>query len=152
MAARWTCPLIALLLIGVLGLFQYCQQSADAQVTYTVIDKNNPTGKIAYDWEGLDINGAPIPVTFSEFIFRVHPPPNPPPEPIRLKTSVPPVEGANEYLSKLILASITPGQWQLNARAQSTAGIFSEEGNSLFLRVTDEKKPDALKRLRVVGN
>lgn len=122
-----------------------------AQAVYTDINKASPTQKLAYDWEGKDTAGQPISVTFTEFIFRRDPPGSPPLADIRLFTSAPPVVGANEYFVKDVARTVPLGTYKVNVRAQAIDGTFSAEGNDLFVRVIDEKKPDALKRLRVVG-
>ena len=123
---------------------------AAPQVVYIPVDKNDPNDTFAFDWEGKDVSGKPIELEIAEFILRPRPEPSPPPTPIRLPTSGMIKVGTNEYLVRQVLATVPLGRYQLNVRAKGLNGLFSNEGNDVFIEILS-KNPAALLRLRHVA-
>jgi hypothetical protein len=117
-------------------------------ITYEQINKSSPTETLAFDWDGLDVNGQPISLARAEFLFRVHPAPSPLPPPIVLPTAAAPSIGANAYLVRNVAKDVPLGKYALTVRAVSATGIAGDEGNILYVEVIDSKKPGVLRNLR----
>lgn len=119
-------------------------------VTYEKINKSSPTQKIAFDWNGLSTDGAPIALELGVFVFNVHPAPATPPAGIFVPTTVPPKAGVNQYLVKDLTRTVPAGRYSLVAQLKSAAGVFSAVSNVIFVEVVNEVTPAAAQRLRVV--
>ena len=82
--ALWT-----LYLAAALTAFLGCWQYASAQTSPVKMDKDSDV-PIAFDWDGLDVNGDPVPVVVAEFVLRTEPPGTPPLPPFRILTTMAP--------------------------------------------------------------
>lgn len=122
------------------------------QTVYEDADKNDPDDQIAFDWAGKDVNGDDTELELVEFVLYNDPPASPPRPPLRLPTSGAIKIGTNAYLIRLVLATVPLGTYKTHVRAKGVNGLFSEEGNALFLRVVAKlpPKPDVLTNLRRV--
>lgn len=107
-----------------------------------------PGSKVAWDHDGLDINGNPENVQSFELAVTRHTvPPTPPDQAIR-RATVAPANGTTTYDATTLFQGLPDGGYDVYARAVDTSGNVSEWTGPLFV-LTDRVSPTPPSNLRL---
>jgi hypothetical protein len=121
-----------------------------AQVVTRVIFGKTSDATIIFDHSGNDIQGQPIMVNATEFIFRQNDPgPDPGPGPAPIRVLIPGIvaPGQNEFQVAAVVGEVLDGDYDGTVRVRAEGGNWSAESDVLPVTITG-KKPERPTMLR----
>ncbi len=103
---------------------------------------------LAYDWDGLDVEGNSETVDAVEFVFRTIPISSPDLRVLRMTPSI--VVGENSYRVDDLFITIPDGEFNITTRLRDIGGNWSAESVGIAVEITS-KNPSRPTNMRVAG-
>ena len=104
---------------------------------------------LAYDWDGLDVEGNAETVDAVEFVFRTIPQISSPALRV-LRTTPAVVAGENSYRVDALFITIPDGEYNITTRLRDIGGNWSAESVGIAVEITS-KNPSRPTNMRVAG-